>query len=516
MVSVRMTPSHLAPPFILAHDLGTTGNKATLFDAAGQQIGSAFAGYETCYPQPNWAEQNPDDWWAAVCETTRRLLSETGVAQDAIAGVGFSGQMMGVVPVGADGRPLRSCIIWADQRAQAESAHMAAVIGADIIYETCGHLPSPAYTGPKILWLRAHQPEIYAAAVCFLHPKDYLAFRLTGNFATDYSDASGTLFFDLSTRQWRPDFLTKLNLSVEKLPAILPSTGMVGEVTAQAAADTGLRAGTPVVIGAGDGSAAGVGAGVIDPGDAYCNIGSSAWIAIASAAPLPDPRRRTITFAHAHPERYAPMGVMQAAGGARQWTWQLLAEDALDLDAAAATVPPGSNGLLFLPYFLGERSPHWDPLARGTLVGLSMNHGKAEIARATLEGVAFNLGLILDALREQAPGISAMRFIGGGSRSPLWQQILADVFNLPIHVLALQGDATSWGAAVVAGVGVGIYDWSMAAQGSRVECVVEPDPATAALYAGMGGLYAQVYAALKPLYPRLPTLVQPGGSMPGK
>ena len=499
-----MTQQQPTAPFILAHDLGTTGNKATLFDANGHQIGSAFAAYETVYPQPNWAEQNPDDWWAAVCETTQRLLSETGVDAGDIAGVGFSGQMMGVVPVGADGRPLRSCIIWADQRAQVESAYMADVLGADAIYETCGHLPSPAYTGPKILWLRTHQPEIYEAAVCFLHPKDYLAYRFTGLFATDYSDASGTLLFDLVTRSWQPDFLAKLDLPVWKLPAILPSTGVVEGVTPEAATETGLRIGTPVIIGAGDGSAAGVGAGVIEPGDAYCNIGSSAWISIASAAPMPDPQRRTITFAHAHPDRYAPMGVMQAAGGARQWTWKLLAEDALDLDAAAATVPAGSDGLLFLPYFLGERSPYWNPLARGTLVGLTMNHGKAEIARATLEGVAFNLGLIMSALREQAPTISAVRFIGGGSRSPLWQQILADVFNLPIHVLALQGDATSWGAAVATGVGLGVYDWSIAAQGSRVERIVEPNPATSAFYQERKALFADIYTALKPIYPRLP------------
>ena len=498
-----MTQQQPTAPFILAHDLGTTGNKATLFDAAGHQIGSAFAAYETVYPQPNWAEQNPDDWWAAVCETTQRLLSETGIAAADIAAIGFSGQMMGVVPVGADGRPLRSCIIWADQRAQVESAYMADVLGADAIYETCGHLPSPAYLAPKILWLRAHQPQIYDAAVCFLFPKDYLAFRFTGEFATDYSDASGTLLFDLATRDWQPDFLAKLDLPADKLPAILPSTGTVGEVTAQAAAETGLRTGTPVIIGGGDGSAAGIGAGVIEPGDAYCNIGSSAWISIAGDAPMPDPLRRTITFHHCHPDRYAPMGVMQAAGGARQWTWKLLAEDALDLDAAAATVPPGADGLLFLPYFLGERSPHWDPLARGTLVGLTMNHGKAEIARATLEGVAFNLGLILDALREQTAAISAMRFIGGGSRSLLWQQILADVFNLPIHVLALQGDATSWGAAVCAGVGVGVYDWSIAAQGSRVERIVEPNPATSAFYQERKALFADIYIALKPIYPRL-------------
>ncbi len=468
-----MLRSTQSQAYILAHDLGTTGNKATLFDADGRQIGSAFAGYETRYPQPNWAEQNPDDWWGAVCVTSRQLLAETGIAPADIAAIGFSGQMMGCVPIGADGAPLRSCIIWADQRAQVQSERMAELCGADAIYETCGHLPSPAYSAPKILWVRDHQPEIYAKTVCFLQPKDYIAFKLTENFVTDYSDASGTLLFDLITRDWQPEFLAQLDLPPDKLPALHASTDVIGTVTPAAAKQTGLHPGTPVVIGGGDGSAAGIGAGVIDPGDAYCNIGSSAWVAIAGSAPMPDPQRRTITFHHVHPERYAPMGTMQAAGGARQWTWDLLADTSLDLDEAAASVAPGSDGLLFLPYFMGERSPYWNPLARGTMVGLTMNHGKAEIARATLEGVAFNLGLILDALRDQTSEITAMRFIGGGSRSPLWQQILADVFNLPIHVLELRGDATSWGAAVAAGVGIGLYDWSIAATGSVIECVVE-------------------------------------------
>ncbi|MCB0046719.1 MAG: xylulokinase [Caldilineaceae bacterium] len=493
-------PTHT---YILAHDLGTTGNKAALFDEAGRQVGSAFAGYPTAYPHPNWAEQEPDDWWQAVCVTTRQLLAETGVAPSAIAAVGFSGQMMGCVALGADGAPLRSCIIWADQRAQEEGAFLVERCGEDAIYNTCGHLPSPAYSAPKILWLRNHQPEIYAQAVCFLQPKDYIAYRLTGNLVTDYSDASGTLLFNLATRDWEADFLARLDIPVEKLPALHPSNAVVGQVTATAADATGLAPGTPVVIGAGDGSAAGVGAGVIDAGDAYCNIGSSAWVSIAADAPLPDPLHRTITFHHAHPERYAPMGVMQAAGGARQWTWNLLAQDALDLDAAAAAVAPGSDNLLFLPYFIGERSPYWNPLARGALVGLTMNHGKAEIARATLEGVAFNLGLIVNALREQAPAMRAMRFIGGGSRGPLWRQILADIFQMPVQTLALQGDATSWGAAVTAGVGVGLYDWSIATESAAIIAAAEPNPATMARYAELLDLYAATYRALEPIYARL-------------
>ncbi|HRA66435.1 MAG TPA: xylulokinase, partial [Caldilinea sp.] len=445
--------------FILAHDLGTSGNKATLFDAQGRLVDSAFAPYATAFPHPNWAEQEPEAWWQAVCATSQTLLAATGIPATQIAAVGFSGMMMGCLPVDAAGTPLRSCIIWADQRAQAEADFVAARCGADEVYLRCGHRTSPAYCAPKILWVRTHQPEIYAKAAKFLVPKDYIVHRLTGEFATDYSDASGTLLFDLTARTWHQPFLDALDLSVDQLPTPYASPTIVGRVTAQAAEATGLAAGTPVVIGGGDGSCAGIGAGVVEPGSAYCVIGTSAWISVSTLAPISDPQQRTMTFHHVHPQRYAPMGVMQLAGGAREWAWQALADGDLDLDAAAATVAPGAGGLIFLPYLMGERSPWWNPHARGAFVGLSMQHSKPQMARAVFEGVAFGLRQILDSLREHAPDIDALRLIGGGGKSQLWPQILADVLGLPIHRLALPGEATSWGAAVAAGVGAGLYDW---------------------------------------------------------
>ena len=309
---------------ILAHDLGTTGNKANLFDADGTLLGSAFAGYGTAYPQPNWAEQDPNDWWRAVCDTTKQLLAETGSAADAIAAVSFSGQMMGVVPVDSEGNALRSCIIWADQRAQAEADQIAQRYPANKIYQRSGHRISPAYCAAKMLWLRNHQPEIFHQAAYFLIPKDYVVQRLTGKFVTDYSDASGTLLFDLTRHTWDHALLQALALAPERLPALHKSTDVVGTITPAAAAATGLMTGTPVVIGGGDGACAGVGAGVVEPGDAYCYIGSSAWISISSAQPVLDPQQRTFTFHHLHPERYCPMGTMQAAGGARDWAWEVL------------------------------------------------------------------------------------------------------------------------------------------------------------------------------------------------
>ncbi len=497
----------MSPSYILAHDLGTSGNKATLFDGEGHLVASAFATYATHYPQPNWAEQEPADWWVAICGSTRELLAKAAIAPGEIAAVGFSGMMMGCLPVDSRGAPLRSCIIWADQRAQSEAAAMAELCGADAVYARCGHRVSPAYVAPKILWLRAHQPELFFQAARFLLPKDYIVHRLTGVYATDYSDASGTLLFDLVTRRWDAGLLNKLGLSVEQLPFPYPSPAIVGEVTPEAAAATGLAAGTPVVIGGGDGACAGIGAGVVEPGSAYCVIGTSAWISVSTTAPVPDPQQRTMTFHHVHPERYAPMGVQQLAGGAREWAWRTLAgAPELDLDSAAAQVAPGAGGLLFLPYLMGERSPLWNPLARGAFVGLAMPHGKPEMARAVLEGVAFGLQQILEILQSHVPGIEALRLIGGGGKSRLWAQILADVMGLPIHRLELKSEATSWGAAVAAGVGAGLYDWTLAAARAQVVEVIDPTPAHAARYAELATIYRDLYLSLAPIYERLSRL----------
>jgi xylulokinase len=505
------TSSHPSP-YILAHDLGTTGNKASLFDARGVLVSSALSAYPTDYPHPNWAEQDPEDWWRAVRVATRQLLAQSGVDPRAIAAVSLCGQMMGCVALGEDGNPLRSCIIWADQRAQAEADAVAAACGEAEVYRIAGHRTSPAYSAPKILWLRAHQPEFYGRAVCFLQPKDFVIFRLTGARVTDYSDASGTLLFDLHTRTWHAPFLRALDLPVEKLPTPVASTTTVGTVTPAAAAATGLMAGTPVIVGGGDGACAGVGAGVVSPGSAYCSIGTSAWISISSDAPVIDPAARTVTFHHLHPTRYCPMGTMQAAGGAREWAWSLLRNQGLDLDAtedldaAAAQVPPGAGGVLFLPYLLGERSPHWNPLARAAWLGMAMPTGKAELARAVLEGVALNLRLVLDTLRSQVPGIGAIRLIGGGSRSPLWRQILADCWRAPVQTLALKTEATAWGAAVAGGVGAGIYTWEIAAQQARVVETIDPDPAHLAFYDDLAAIYLDSYTALAPIYRRLAEL----------
>jgi xylulokinase len=487
---------------ILAHDLGTTGNKANLFDLEGELVASTFSGYETAYPRPGWAEQDATDWWRAVCDSTRELLAQAAVSPAEVAVVSFSGQMMGALPVDKSGTPLRPSIIWADQRAVAEADLLAETCGAAEIYRRTGHRAGASYSGPKILWLKNHQPDLYAQAHKFLQAKDYAAYKLSGNFATDYSDASGTNLFDLDGRCWAEDILEAMSVDGTLLPQPRPSHAVIGEVTRAAAEETGLAPGTPVVIGGGDGACATVGAGAVAVGDAYNYIGSSSWISVVSRTPIYDPQRRTFTFVHLDPDLTFPTGTMQAAGGSRDWLIRVLGEEVSDAEIAA--VEPGAGGLLFLPYLIGERSPHWNPLARAAFVGLTMSHGRAEMARAVLEGVAFNLRMILDAFLEQDVAIEAMRLIGGGAQSPLWRQILADVYGLPIVRPTLLAEATSLGAAIAGGVGVGLFpDFSVAHEFVQVEAAEQPDAAVQARYAELYPLFQETYRALEPIYERL-------------
>ncbi|MGC8780496.1 MAG: xylulokinase, partial [Anaerolineae bacterium] len=426
--------------------------------------------------------------------------------------VSFSGTMQAALLVDAAGQPLRPCIIWADQRAAAQSDAIVAACGADAIYRLTGLRASPAYTAAKLLWIKEHEPELYRRAYKALHVKDYAAFLLTGVMASDYSDASGTQLLDIRARRWASDMIAAIGLAERLLPDLYPSATVIGRVTPAAAAATGLLAGTPVVIGGGDGACATVGSGAVAEGDAYTYIGSSAWMAISAAEPLMDVHRRTITMAHLDPGLYFSLGNMQAAGGAYDWLANLLTEagagkDFRELDAQATAVPPGAGGLLFLPHLLGERAPYWNPAARGAFVGLAMPHGRPQIVRAVLEGVAFHLRLILDALREQGAAIRAMRLIGGGAASALWRQIIADALGLPILLPGLTAEATSLGAAIAGGVGVGLYpDYSVAGRFIPAAEAEQPDPTVATRYAAMIALYAEAYRALEPIFARLAEL----------
>jgi xylulokinase len=512
----------MSEKFVLAHDLGTTGNKASLFDEEGRARASVFSGYETAYPRPNWVEQNPEDWWQAVCLSTRQLLQAAKIGPAQVACVTFSGQMMGCVPVDAQARPLRSALIWADKRAVAEAAQLLEQVDMETGYRITGHRVSESYTAAKIMWLRAHQPEIFSAAHKILQPKDFIVARLAGVFATDYSDASGTNLYDLAAREWSPRMLAAARLDRDLLPDLHPATAVVGRVLPSAAAETGLAAGTPVVIGGGDGSCAAAGAGVVREGSAYNYIGSSSWIATASRAPIFDPTLRTFTFAHLMPGMYMPCGTMQAAGGSYQW----LRDNVCPPEAAAARElglspyelmnlqaeqsRPGANGLVFFPYLLGERSPRWNADARGVYFGLHMGHTRADMVRATLEGITLNLKVILEAFREQGAQFESMRVIGGGANGRVWRQIMADIYGLPVQRPALLTEATSLGAALAGGIGVGLYPgWELAETLTPIVDETRPNPALAPLYEKLYRFFNQAYEAFVPLYEQAAGLYEP-------
>lgn len=505
--------------FILAHDLGTTGDKATLFDEEGNLLASSFGAYPTFYPQVNWAEQNPEYWWKAFCRSTGELLKKARIPASEIACVCFSGQMMGCLPVDRKGRPLRKAIIWADQRGEQQADKIREKLGEESVYITTGHRISPSYSAAKIMWVKEKEPKVFEQAHKFLQAKDYIIFKLTGSWVTDYSDASGTNLFDLKKKCWSSSLLEAAGLSPGILPPPHLSTDIVGEVLARVVEETGLTSGTPVVIGGGDGPCASVGAGSVKEGIAYGYVGSSAWIACTSRVPVYDSQRRTGTFCHLIPDMYMPHGSMQAAGGSYQWLKEniCLAEasqakrislspyEIMNLEAENAGA--GAGNLIFLPYLMGERSPYWNPLAKGAFIGLTLTHKRSHLIRAVLEGVVFNLYYILEILQAQIPFFKEVRAIGGAARSVIFRQIMADVFARPIPRPLLMEEATSLGAAITGGVGVGIFKSFVAAE--KVVKIVETQEPNHTLREEYGRLYEvfkQCYEALIPVYRNLASL----------
>ncbi|MDR1617967.1 MAG: FGGY-family carbohydrate kinase [Treponema sp.] len=504
--------------FILAHDLGTSGNKATLFSLDGKMGASALYEYPVSYPGTGWVEQDPGDFWKAVCLSTRQLLEKAGVSAGDVAALCFSGQMMGCLLVDAKGNALRPMIIWADTRAGAQEAEMEKKLGMDYVYRTTGHRISASYSAAKLLWVRDNESEVYRRTYKMIHAKDYIIFKLTGNFVTDYSDASGTNLFDLVKKVWDRNILDALDISPDLLPDPHPSTDSAGSITAAAARETGLLEGTPVIIGGGDGSCACVGAGVVAEGSAYNVLGSSSWISLASAAPVYDAGKRTFTWVHLDPALYTPCGTMQAAGYSYNWYKNTLcggeiAEAAKGgenpyrlIDDGAAKSPPGAGGLLYLPYLLGERSPRWNHEARGAFVGLSVTTGKGDISRAVLEGVGFNLGIILRILEKgaAADGIGKIIMIGGGAKGAVWLQILADIWQKTLEVPTYTEEATSLGAAVCGGVGVGAFkDFSVIHRFNGPVRTVVPHGELAPLYEELFEIFNQTYDSMIGVYHRL-------------
>lgn len=497
---------------LLAHDLGTSGNKATLFSESGELIGSVTVSYETHFSGVR-AEQAPEEWWSAVCKSTRQLTD--GIELSRIACVAFSGQMQGCLPVDSRGNPLSNHILYCDFRAEEQIKELCTRLDPLKIYEITGHRASSAYSLAKLMWIRDNQPEIFSQTVAMLNAKDYINFRLTGRIATDYNDASGTNAFDLAKFSWSEEILDKAGIDPRLFPEVLPSPTIIGEVTPEAAAETGLRAGTPVAVGAGDGGCATVGAGSVAPGRCYNYLGSSSWISTTSKERFSDPEMVTFTWAHPVPGYVQPCGTMQTAGTAYSWVKEQLgwherevANDSgispyVELNRLIETSPPGARGVMFLPYLLGERSPRWNPDAKGAFLGITQNHRREDIFRSVLEGIAYNLDVTMRIFRRSTQ-IDEVLLIGGGARGEVWRSILANVYGVRVAVPTHLEEATSMGAAVIGGVASGVFsDFTAVDRFIRVEKRVDPVESHMKIYEGNKKLFDDLYTALEPLFPRM-------------
>jgi len=497
--------------YLIGMDIGTTGTKALLIDEQGAVRASATSEYPMYTPRPQWAEQDPQDWWHAAIEVLRLVLEDAGVKGEEVQAIGLTGQMHGMVMLDAAGEVLRPCILWNDQRTAAQCEWIMDTIGRERFLELTLNPALPGFTAPKIIWTRENEPEVYARAAKVLLPKDYIRFKLTGEYATEVSDASGTVLLNVTERQWSREVLAELDIPAEWLPRVVESPTITGQVTAEVAELTGLKAGTPVVGGASDQAASGVGTGIVEPGLVSVTMGTSGVVFAYTETPSRDPQGRLHTFCHAVPGKWHVMGVTLSAGGSLRWfrdalglqeqhVARLTRVDPYEiLTAEAATVPEGCEGLLFLPYLTGERTPYADPNIRGGFVGLTLRHDKRHMVRAVLEGVAYSLRDCIEIFRDLAIPISQVRAVGGGARSLVWRQIIADVFGTELVTVNIT-DSTAYGAGLLAGVGVGVYASvpEACAQTIRIVDRVEPKPANVALYDAYYPVYRSLYSALKP------------------
>ncbi len=502
------------PKYLLAHDLGTSGNKATLFDTDGHLIRSTVYSYELITGEGNVAEQRADDWWRAVCVTTASLVKE--IDPGSVEAVSFSGQMMGCLPVDDTGRPLHNALIWADMRSVAQADQLRKRIDGSRYYSITGHRISASDSITKLMWIRDELPDVYSRTFKMLNAKDYIIYKLTGRFVTEPSDASSTSLLDLNTLKWSDEIIEISGLDRNKLPELLRSVDIAGGVTKEAAELTGLLPGTPVVCGGGDGCCAAVGTGVVREGIANCCLGTSSWISLAARKMVCDEGMKVFNFAHIVPGFLLPTGTMQTGGGALSWAVDTLYKapagypqpDKADIyrsvgdEVSVSSV--GAGGLLFLPYLMGERSPRWNDKSRGAFVGLTVNHSRGDMLRAVMEGVGFNLDIILNTFREAGNDIRELTMVGGGARNRVWQKILCDIFGVPVNVPDCLEEATSMGAAITAGVGAGVFDsFEDAGRFVRIAECNSPDPVCGRSYDRIRKLFDETYYSLEPLFEKI-------------
>jgi len=498
--------------YTLGIDLGTTGVKVLLVSEKGEVVASGKGEYPLLMPRPNWAEQDVADWWNATVTAVRSCLAQacaTTGKEVKVAAVGLSGQMHGSVFIGNKGEVLRPAILWNDQRTAEQCRQITDIVGAEKLVELTSNRALAGFTAPKILWLKQNEPGYYAKVSKILLPKDYLRYKLTGAFATEVSDASGTLLFNVRERKWSAEMLDALEITGGWLPDCFESTVISSRVSASAAKLTGLAEGTPIVGGGGDQAAGAVGNGIVNTGVASCVLGTSGVVFWHCDTPAYDPQARLHSFCHAVPGKWHMMGVTLAAGGSLRWFRDNLCQD-IKMDAEKKGIDPyetitgmaqrvsvGAEGLLFLPYLAGERTPYADADARGAFLGLSLRHTREHMARSVMEGITMSLKDCLELGKQSGVPASRIYLSGGGARSAFWQQMAADIFEIEVARVGID-EGPAYGAALLAAAGVGIHDSVQAACAAcvRVKDAAKPASAEVDRYRRLYGIYSALYPAL--------------------
>jgi xylulokinase len=485
--------------YFIGIDTSTTATKALLMDESGSVLGVASNEYPYETPQPLWSEQDPALWWQASVESIRQVLAKTGVDGAAVKGIGLTGQMHGLVLLDENGKVLRPAILWNDQRTGPQCDAIRFKLGREKLIQITGNDALTGFTAPKILWVQEHEPETWKQARHILLPKDYVRYKLTGEFAIDRADGAGTILFDLAKRGWSPEMLAALGIPPEYLPKTYEGTDVTGILSPAAADELGLPAGIPVFGGGGDQAAAAVGTGAVRAGVVSVSLGTSGVVFATTDGPFIEPEGRLHAFCHSVPGKWHLMGVMLSAAGSLRWHRDTFAPG-MDYDALlkpAVDVPPGSDGLFFLPYLTGERTPHPDPLARGAFVGLTVRHGFPHLTRAVLEGVAFGLRDSFELMKSAGlENITQVRVTGGGARSPLWRQILADVFGVELVTVNTE-EGAAYGAALLAAAGSGAFRSVGGACDETIKITGSTSPG------GDREVYERLYPLYRNLYPAL-------------
>lgn len=491
----------------LGIDIGTSSSRALLADEKGAVAGSHTSAHEDIIMQrPLWAEQRPENWWDAAQDAIRGVLRESGVSGKDVGGIGLSGQMHGLTLLDAADQVIRPALIWCDQRSQTQVDWINEQVGHEKVLEFTANPVVTGFTLPKLLWVRDHEPALFGKIRRVLLPKDYVRFRLTGEYASEVSDASGTALFDVVNRRWSYEMAGACGIDRSVLPAVYESVEVTGKVSRGVADATGLAEGTPVVGGGGDQAASAVGNGIVESGIVSCTLGTSGVVFAHMDQPAYDPQGRVHTFCHAVKGKWHVMGVTQGAGLSLQWFRNQLAPGASydSLMEEAATADPGSQGLFWLPYLMGERTPHLDASARGAWVGLTARHTRADLVRSVIEGVCYSQRDGLDIIEGMGVPVSSVRLSGGGARSAFWRQIMADVLDKRVTTLASQ-EGSAYGAALLAVTGTGTYGTIEECCRVAVSEVAQtlPKKTEAAEYRTRHATYQGIYPALKPVYSRL-------------